>query len=344
MALLKFDGFDGASTADLASLFGYVVGGSVGVNTGRFASSLNSTALGWDGNNTTDYLEIPFGASKSQFVVGIAFQAANNTAVQRVATFRNGSTEAFNIVKDTSGKLNIRAGTSTTSLATGTQVLAGGQWYYLEVKFDYTGSGNPTVTVKVNVSTDVTYSGSTNSQTSITLVRFGASFSTIICPVSMLLDDFYFLDFTGAQNNDFLGDVRVELVVPASESANVGFAANTGTTYEAVDDVNQDGDTTFIHGNADGDSIDFSVTDLSNTPTTIFGVAVQAVAKKTDVGVRSIRTRITSAGNTANGSDAALTTSYTASSPQIVELNPDGNVAWTRSAVEAATIGVEVTN
>lgn len=344
MALLKFDGFDGAAPADLAALFGYVVGGSVGANTGRFASSLNATALGWAGDNTTDYLEIPFGASKSQFVVGIAFQAANNTAIQRVATFRNGATESFNIVKDTNGRLNIRGGTSTSNLATGTQVLTGGQWYYIEVKFDYPGAGNPTVTVRVNGSTDVTYTGSLNAQTALTLVRFGASFSTVICPVSMLLDDFYLLDFTGGQNNDFLGDVRVELVVPTSEYANDGFTANTGTTYEAVDEANQDGDTTYIHGNADGDSIDFGVSELSNTPTAIFGVAVQAVAKKTDVGVRSIRTRITSDGNTANGSDAPLTTSYTASAPQIVELDPDGNVAWTRAAVEAATIGVEVTN
>lgn len=344
MALLKFDGFDGASVADLTALFGYTIGGSASATTGRFSGSLNAQALSWAGNNTTDYFEIPFGGSKTQFVVGIAFQAANNTALQRVATFRNGATEAFNIVKGTDGKLNIRAGTSTTNLATGTITLTGGQWYYLEIKFNYTGAGNPTVTTRVNGSADVTYSGSLNAQTSLTLVRYGASFSTIICPVTMLLDDFYLLDLSGAQNNDFLGDVRVEMVVPTAESSNTGFAANTGTTPAAVDDATQDGDTTYIHGNADGDIIKFEVGDLSNTPTAIYGVSVQAVAKKTDTGVRSVRTTLTSDGNNVNGSTVTLTTSYAATTPQIAELDPDGNVAWTRAAVEAALIGVEVTD
>lgn len=344
MALLKFDGFDGAAVADLSTLFGYTVGGSASIQTGRFSGSFNAQSLQWAGNNTTDYLGIPFGASKTQFVVGIAFQAANNTAIQRVATFRNGATEVFNIVKDTAGRLNIRAGTSTTNLATGTQVFSGGSWYYVEIKFDYTGAGNPTASVRVNGTLDVTYTGSLNAQTQCTLVRYGASFSTTGCPAMMLLDDFYLLDFSGAQNNDFLGDVRVEMVVPTSEAANTGFAANTGTAYGAVDEGQQDGDTTYVHGNAVGDSIDFGVGDLSNTPTAIYGVAVQAVAKKTDAGVRSLRTRLTSDASTANGSTATLSTSYSATTPQIVELDPDGNVAWTRASVEAATIGVEITD
>lgn len=344
MALIKFDGFDGATVAELSSLYGYTVGGSPSLATGRYPGSLNSRSLLWAGGNTTDYLEVPFGSSKSQFVIGIAFQAANNTALQRVITLRNGATEAVNIVKSTGGLLQVRAGTSTTTLATGTQVLSGGQWYYLEIKFDYTGSGNPTVTVRVNGTTDVTYNGSLNAQTAITLVRFGFSFSTVICPVNMYLDDFYLLDFTGSVNTNFLGDVRVEMVVPAAEDSNTGFAANTGTTYEAVDDATQDGDTTYIHGNAVNDNIAFDVSTLSNTPTAIYGVAVQAVAKKTDSGVRAVRTNLTSSASTSNGSSATLTTSYAATAPQIVEQDPNGNIAWTRAAVEAAKIGVEVTN
>lgn len=342
MALLKFDGFDGAAPAELASLYGFVVGGSPTAAAGRFAGSLNAQSMQWAGGVTGDYLEVPFGSAKDVWVIGFAFQCANNTVQQRVLTARNGATECFNIVKTTGGLLTIRQGTSTTTLATGTQVLTGGQWYYVEVKFNYPGSGNPTATVKVNGTTDVTYTGSLGAQTACTLARIGGSFSSVVAPPTLKVDDLYLLDNTGSQNNDFLGDCRVELVTPDTENANTGFSANTGTTPAAVDDVTQDGDTTYIFGTAAADIINFTVTDLSNTPTAIFGVSVQAVAKKTDAGTRTLRTNLTSGATKVDGSAATLTTTYAATTPQIIALDPDGSIPWTRASVEAAKIGVEI--
>lgn len=342
MALLQFDGFDGTTAAELSSLYGYTVGGTPTMVAGRFAGAFNSQAVQFSGNNTTDYLDIALGATLTQYVTGCAIQFANNTAEQRILTGRNGATEAWNIVKSTGGILSIRAGTSVTNLATGTTALTGGTWYYLEVKHNYTGAGNPTLTVRVNGVDEVTYTGSLNGVTANTKVILGASFSTIICPPTFKIDDRYLVDFTGSTNNDFLGDVRVELLVPDSETSNSGFTANTGTTFGAVDDATQDGDTTYVHGNAVSSAIKFGVSNLSDTPSTIFGVSVQAVAKKTDAGTRNIKTALLSDATTVSGSTQTLTTSYAAGPVQIAELDPDGNVAWTQAAVQAVSIGIEI--
>lgn len=344
MAVIHMEGFDGLTTAQFAAL-GYTMAGSGALGTGRYASSLNSKALGFTGDNTTDNFIMPFPAAKTQVVYGFAFQHNSNAALQRVVTFRNGAAaECFNLVKDTNGRLNVRAGASTTDLATGTQVLAPGTYYFIEVKFDYPGAGNPTVTVRVNGTTDVTYTGSLNAQTQIDRCIHGFSFSTIVCPTSMVLDDIYIVDYTGSDNIDFLGDCRVELMVPDSTSAVTGFTpTGAATDHEAVDDYTHDGDTTYTAGTAVGHEVDFGTTALSNEPSGIFAVAIQAVAKKTDVGTRSIQTRITSDASTAASANRTLTNSYAFTPLQIVERDPDGNVPWTRAQLEAATIGVEVT-
>lgn len=343
MAVIHMEGFDGITTAQFTDL-GYSMAGSGALGTGRFASALNSKALGFTGGNTTDNFVMPLPAAKTQFVYGFAFQHTSNGAAQRVLTARNGATEAFNIVKDTNGRLTIRAGTSTTTLATGTQVLATGTYYFIEVKFNYTGAGNPTVTVRINGTADVTYTGSLNAQTQITQVVHGFSFSTVVCPSGMVIDDIYIVDFTGSDNTDFLGDCRVELMVPDSTAAVTGFApTGAATDHEAVDDYTHDSDTTYTAGTAVGHEVDFGTTALSNEPSGIFAVAIQAVAKKTDVGTRSIQTRITSDASTAASANRTLTNSYAFTPLQIVERDPDGNVPWTRAQLEAATIGVEVT-
>lgn len=343
MAVIHMEGFDGLTTAQFTDL-GYTMAGSGALGTGRFASALNSKALGFTGNNTVDNFVMPFPASKSQFVYAFAFQHTSSAVVQRVISFRNGATEAFNLVKSTGGQLQLRAGTSTLTLATGTQVLAPSSYYFVEVKFDYTGVGNPTVTVRVNGTTDLTYTGSLNAQTTITTAIHGFSFSTIVCPTGMAIDDIHILDFTGPDNTDFLGDTRVELMVPASTAAVTGFTpTGAATDHEAVDDLTHDGDTTYTAGTAVGHEADFGTTALSNEPSGIFAVAIQAVAKKTDVGTRSIQTRITSDASTAASASRTLTNSYAFTPLQIVERDPDGNVPWTRAQLEAATIGVEVT-
>lgn len=344
MALLHFDGFDGLAIADLGPLGGYTPTGTLTMVTGRFPSFNSQAVQTGAAANTTDGLTITH-APKAIVTYGLAVRFGSLAAAYRVLSGRNGATESFNIVRNTAGRLVIRSGTSVTDVAVGTQVLANSQWYYMEVQFNYPGSGNPTVTVRVNGSVDVTNSSTFGSVTTLDRVVAGFSFSTVQVAPSFSIDDLYILDSLGTDNNTFLGDVRVELLVPSSTSFNDGFTpTGAATNHEATDEALQDGDTTFTSATAVGRDIDFGMTDLSNTPSAIFGVAVQTVGMKTDVGIRTTTSRLKSGAATATGAAHTLTsTAYTASPLQIIERDPDGNIAWTRPKLEAAVVGVEIT-
>lgn len=344
MSLLHFDGFDGLAVADLAPLGGYIPTGTLTMVAGRFPS-FNSQAVQTGGAaNTTDGLTVVH-APRAIVTYGLAVRFGGSAATYRVLSGRNGATESFNLVRNTAGRLVIRSGTSVTDVAVGTQVLTTGQWYYLEVQFNYPGSGNPTVTVRVNGGVDITNSSTFGSAVQLDRVVLGFSFSTVQVAPSFTVDDLYILDNAGAVNTTFLGDVRVELLAPATTDFNDGFTpTGAATNHEAVDEALQDGDTTYAFGTAVGQGIDFTIAPLTNVPSAIFAVAVQSIGKKTDVGVRSTTTRLKSAAATATGTAHTLTsTEYTASPFQIVETDPDGGIAWTRAKVEAAKIGVEIT-
>lgn len=344
MSLLHFDGFDGLAVADLAPLGGYIPTGTLTMVAGRFPS-FNSQAVQTGGAaNTTDGLTVVH-APRAIVTYGLAVRFGGSAATYRVLSGRNGATESFNLVRNTAGRLVIRSGTSTTDVAVGTQVLTTGQWYYLEVQFNYPGSGNPTVTVRVNGGADITNSSTFGSAVQLDRVVLGFSFSTVQVAPSFSIDDLYILDSLGTDNTTFIGDVRVELLVPTATSFNDGFTpTGAATNHEAVDDATPDGGTTYASATAVGKDIDFDMTDLSNTPSAIFGVAVQTVGMKTDVGVRSTTSRIKSGASTVTGTAHTLSsTTYTASPLQIVERDPDGNIAWTRPKLEAAVVGVEIT-
>ena len=342
---MHFDGFDGIAVSDLATLGPYTPTGTLVMVAGRYAS-LNAQAVQTSAAaNTSDGLTVNH-AVKAIVLYGFACSFGGSAAIYRIFSGRNGATEAFNLVRNTTGTISLRAGTSTTALATSAAVLtSNSNFYYVEVEFNYPGSGNPTVNVRVNGTVVLTYTGSLNSVVSLNRCVYGFSFSTVQVAPAFTVDDIYILDTLGAVNNAFLGDVRVELLTPAATDFNDGFTpTGAATNHEAVDEALQDGDTTYAFGTAVGQDIDFTIAPLTNVPSAIFAVAVQSIGKKTDVGVRSTTTRLKSAAATATGTAHTLSDSaYTASPFQIVETDPDGGIAWTRAKVEAAKIGVEIT-
>lgn len=150
----------------------------------------------------------------------------------------------------------------------------------------------------------------------------GASFTYI--------DDFYITD-----QASFLGIRRVETLRPSADTAQKQWTPNSGTAnFSRVNEATVDGDTSYVSTTTVGfkDLYDFS--DLSSNPALIDAVQVTAFPRKTDATARTLCNSVKSGSTNSDGTAYALNVGYL-HSPRLMNLNPDGSVAWTYSAVNA---------
>jgi hypothetical protein len=254
----------------------------------------------------------------------------------------------WTITVDTSGHIVAkRAGPNGTTLGTSTNAMSVSQWYYIEAKVK-TDNTTGTVDVKVNGVTWLTLSSQDTQVTAnayVNLVGFGAD------PVSATgmqqdIMDMVVLDTAGsAPTNDFLGDVRVEGILPSGNgntSQLVGQDANSTDNYLNVDEdaPGADDDTTYNESSTVGDKDTYNYPSLTPTTGTVFGVQISPHAKKTDAGTRSIVSVARLSGTETDGSTQTLNSSY-AYLPDVRETKPGGGV-WSISDVNSAEFGVKV--
>lgn len=153
--------------------------------------------------------------------------------------------------------------------------------------------------------------------------------------------DLYICNEQGSINNNFLGDVRVTALFPTGDSTPEEWDLSTGTdSFALLDEVTLN-TTDYIESDVDGEITRVTFGDLPDTSHTVKGVQYTAYAAKSDAGARSFRMGIHSDATTANSGDFVLGTGFT-SYHFIRELDPDGDVAWTPTSVNALAAQVEV--
>ena len=159
-------------------------------------------------------------------------------------------------------------------------------------------------------------------------------------------DDFYMCDLTGAKNNDFLGDVRVDTIRPDGEgtySANFT-PSSAGDNNLMVDETYPDDDTTYNQGSSVGDKDTYTLGALPSpsASTTIHGVKSQITVRKTDAGSRECKI-LTRAGTTDALGDALVLSESYLTPTKIYEDNPADSAAWEDADVNGMEVGVEIT-
>jgi len=235
------------------------------------------------------------------------------------------------------GKIKIYRGTQFgTVLGVSAATLSAG-YNYIEIKatiHDSTGA----VEVKIN--------GVTDNNLNLTNVdtRNGGTgvIDTILIAGTGYTDDFYVCDTSGATNNDFLGDIRVDTIYPDGDGNYTQFTPSTGTAHWSLVDETTPNTTDYNSGANIGDRDSYTYAALSAiTSQTIYGVQINAAALKSDSGSRSLGTMSRLSGTNKDGSGAALSTSQTYIS-EIQETDP-ASAAWTESNINSAEFGVKVT-
>jgi hypothetical protein len=155
-------------------------------------------------------------------------------------------------------------------------------------------------------------------------------------------DDFYIANAAGTMNNTWIGDARVDTLRPTGPGANTGFTPTpAGANWQNVDEADTDL-TDYVQSTATGQRDTYAYADLPAMATpSILGVQAVSIARKTDAGAANLK-HVVRVGSI-NYPDATAQPLLQLAGAYLTlwERNPNGNVAWTESAVNNAEFGVE---
>jgi hypothetical protein len=219
------------------------------------------------------------------------------------------------------------------------------QWHFIEFKVTI---GNPGVfIVKLDETEVINETGLNliNSSYTSTIGCTGFELAGFSTSISLLyyFDDLYICDTTGTENNDFLGDVRIDTILPNADGNSSEFTPSAGFNYECVDDT-EINETDYVESNIPDTKDLYQFPDIENTNTKILAVVQNIICKKSDASsdrkllpvnrYSSIDTEI-GTGEAINGVDYK-------NIQVIMEQNPTLNVNWIESHVNNSEFGFKI--
>lgn len=339
MSLILVDGFDTYATADVSKRWpmtsissftpSIISGGRNGGN------QLNCAASGTQSQRP--FVSKSFTAAAT-LIVGFFYQTPGGGASRTICGFYAGSAFQGGVSFDpVTGLLRVVnaaftfVGTSTTTVSTGV---------YVELKITFADSG--AFDLRINgVSEASGTSDFKNGSAPATADTLQLGNLSVFSAATAQFDDLYLCDAMGSTNNDFLGDCRVDALYPTGAGNYTQFTPSAGANWETVDDATPNG-TDYVDSSTVGHRDSYAMGNLTAlASSTVFGVQISAAAKKDNSGSRQIRTFVRSGGTDEDGAAAPIGTSQAYVS-HMYELDPNGSVAWTQSAVNALEAGVAV--
>ncbi len=341
MALLWIEGFEGFGTS----------AGSTPSPTGvvarkysliAFESTMDTEAGRFSGysleaNSNGTYIRAEALTTDDTLTVGVAvrFLTIFDT---KFLTFYDGAQAGMNVRITSAGEIAVYRNNTLLNTTSGLG-LNQTTWYYIEfqvVCHDSTGSYEVRV-AQVNVlsaSGVVTKEGSNNYHSTFLLGKSGAA--------TPQFDDFYCLDSSGSDNNDFLGNCKVVRIDPdGDDTANWTTSTPSGNHFENVDETILDDDTSYV------EEPTVNVTDLydyGSVPNlgTIYGLQVNTECRETDATTFSLIMPIESGGSQYDDSSQIVGTSSYTTMIRVTDNDPDTGNLWTEGGINAAKFGVKV--
>lgn len=282
--------------------------------------------------------------ASSTLVAGFGFYTTGGGSQDiRIVAFFDGG-EQISLRIGGSGRLFVSR--NGTTLATAVDSLNFGQWYYIEFKaVIHNTAGAYAVRVNggtVNGIPDATNvntrgSGTNNFATQVAFHDGSNHFSN-----THRYSDIYVLDGQGTSLNDFLGDVRYEVLYPNGAGAYTQWTPSVGNNWETVDEA-QANTTDYVTSTANDQIDSYTFTDLAGTPATIHVAVVNVFAQKTDAANKSIAIFCkASDGNETVGPDLALGTTWMVYQ-RVLKQEPDagGGREWTAARINGSQFGVK---
>lgn len=250
----------------------------------------------------------------------------------------------------TSAQFNVGVSPTTYDfyLHNGTSVLdrggswSQGNWYYVECKVDVDNSAG-SATLRIDGEEVIAVTGSDTQALATNIVD---GFSLVQGPGTtnnwsdVAFDDIIFMDTSGSENNDFLGDVEVRLLSPNASGTYAQFSyTGSATNWQCVDE-SPPNETDYVYTTGAGNIDSYNYEDITGTGN-IAAIQVMTYAKRDAGGTRDIAAFVRSGGTDASGTQYTLGTSYEYDFT-IFQTDPTDDAIWTISKVNAAEFGAKV--
>lgn len=150
------------------------------------------------------------------------------------------------------------------------------------------------------------------------------------------IDSVFAWDSAGT-NNTFLGPYGVYTLMPTADTAIADWTKSAGVDGFALIDEVPPNTTDYIEAIAAGDESQFAYENLPGDVVSVKAVQTTPMIKKSDTGLGNVQVSIFSDATYAAGADRPVTTAYVYYH-DVHDLDPDGAVAWTPTAVNALQV------
>jgi hypothetical protein len=328
MARIFIDGFENGSfdnwdVGSSGSVSNVIIDGFKGVYSASLAGSYGT-------------LIKTFSTSYNELYIAFKVYPYGDGPDNRLLTFCDSSyTEIAEVSYNrTSHFLELRRGIcSGTLLATGTTAIEYRQTHLIEVHYKPLNSGG-VFTVKIDGNEDVTYSGDTTlGLENIKRIIFAA---TAYGNFNGNYDDII------VDDANWIGNTYVQKGQVTGAGTTTQWTPSAGSNYQNVDEI-PSSNTDYNSTNTTGHIDTFAVSDMTGTITAVKAVQLEMMASyegtptptHLQLGVRSGGTDYFDTDNSPALSFGRFT--------KILEHNPNGDVDWTESTVNAMEIGYKAT-
>ncbi|GEM_PF-953812 len=234
-------------------------------------------------------------------------------------------------------------GVSGTQIASSAAATLDGNWHFIEL-FATINATTGQLIVKVDGNTVINFTGNTRNggtSTNIDAIRFRTGVNNITPSCVISVDDFYVCDATGTVNNGFLGDIRVQSMMPNAAGSSTQLATTgSATNYLNANEVPFN-DATYNSSSVVGQRDTYGLSDLVAATTTVLGVQSVAHMQKSDAGVANAKVALKSGASVYYDTTQSLSTTAMAYT-QVRENDPATSAAWTVANTNALEAGMEV--
>lgn len=335
MALIFSDGFDAYGTS----------GTSSGMISKGWCLERDIYAGRTDGYSmcptASQHTYCTIGNNDATKTMGFALQLTNSSAWDHFYLYLGDGPNSphIKVFLNSSQKLDFYLG--STLKQSGTTTLSLNTWYYIEIKSTIDNS-NGSYELKIDGITEYSDSGiDTKYLGDANWNRLDFYVSSGPASGDILVDDLYVTDSSGSVNTGFLGDTHIETLFPNSDAGTNQWTTSTGTDHYALVDDNPMDDSSYLEDDTSGNRELFDMDSLTGSGSIVATVSNVTYAV-TDAEVINIKPVIKSGTTTTTGSSSVIASTDWSKQVEIYEEDPDTTSAWTKTAVNAAQFGFEV--